>query len=372
MIEKIISIKNFWKNKINSKIYSYIRKTDNNFWASFLAHSPRVKLDMEHLLDQVANTTTEIGTKTTHNTTCATITVIAVIGIAVVFHIFGIMLIIIKSSEMSNQSILLMHLSFISIILLAEKAYIVYRYTNPLSVCLYGPWTAVVFYAMHTAYLLSLSILSIDRLLFAIYDVHYRAVFSRIKLYFGILAVWLIATGYGLMVHYAPDLKISQAFLANVFFSCNSFTVAFTLLAYFVIILRVKTNAKANICPHQSRDHLGKYAIPFCMVLFFFIFNMVPLLVVKKIEINNAHAWILSMIVIGMDCLKHLLDAMIYIFLQQSICKKLKSLCCKCCYSKETYSSIITRNKMASISSSSNSSLYDIGIGNEYSDVTLS
>lgn len=333
-------------------------------------------MEQEMLFHYVVNhTATTTMTNDSVTGTCLVIAGYVVIALAILLHIFGIMVIIIKSSEMCNQLLLLMHLSFVSIIMLAVITFSVYKHSNAIR-AEYKIWIVMLYYVMQIVYVCNLVLLTLDRLFVTFFDIRYRVIVTRCKLFVAIAAVWILAIGYGVIVKFSSDLNYSISAREKVSLAYSGFTVAFTFVTYVVIFVKVKCMASKLRANHSvSRDEFRKRLIPFLMVLGFFIFCMMPSIIEKQmyssIKSNSPHARTLMISLIDMQCLNHLLDPFIYIFFQRRIRKKLKALCCL--FTKSRYQYIRACRKMASISSERSSNrLNEIGIDNKCSVETES
>lgn len=291
-----------------------------------------------------------------------------IISIAILLHIFGIMLIIIKSSEITNQLILLMHLSFVSIILLAVTTFTIYKYSHAIR-SKYKIWFVVLYYVMQIVYICNQILLTADRVLMTFYEIRYNVIFTRTKLYVSIAIIWMLAIAYGVVVKFSGRLNYSISAKGKASVAYSGFAVAFTFVCYAVILIKVKCRtSKLRANSSLSRDQSNKRLIPLLMVIFFFVFSMLPSVIetqmYKNITAGRGDAQILSIGLIDLHCLNHMLDPFVYIFLQRRIRKKLKALCCGCTNGRYRY--IRTRRKMASTSSDLSNSLDEMGIDNKY------
>lgn len=329
-------------------------------------------MEQEILSHQVINHTTTSSIQIANSTVgmCLIMAGYVIIAVAILMHIFGIMLIIIKSSEMTNLLILLMHLSFISIILLAVTTFSIYKHLNSIR-SKYKMWLVVLYYIVKVAYICNLVLLTLDRLFMTFFDIRYRIIVTRTKLYIALAALWMIAIAYGVLVKFSTAINYTMSTREKVSLSYNGFAVLFTFAAYTVMSIKVKCMAsKLGTNNSVTRDLCHKRLIPFLMVLFFFMFSMLPSIIEKQLysrgdnKTSTEHARMVKIGLIDMHCLNHLLDPIIYILFQRCIRKKFKALCC-CICNKGRYQSIrMQRRKMISTSSDLSNSLDEIGIDN--------
>lgn len=261
---------------------------------------------------------------------------VIIIGVGILFHTLGIILIMSKSSEMSNQSILLVHLSVISFLALGTNMYAVHQKSYHI---LYSHVFITLYYTAYITYILNLILLTFDRLLMAFLNIRYEVFVTKTKTWMSLTAVWFIAIGYGFMVKYAPFYKNTTVFVENESFIYNGFVVCFTAIAYAAIAMKIKISASEVHSARLTRESTKKYIIPLVIVISFFLFNMLPSIVENKIQhhltkTQNRH---LTVALIGVNCLNNLVDAVVYIFLQNSIRRRLriylrKYMCIRCQY----------------------------------------
>lgn len=286
-----------------------------------------------------------------------------VIGIGVLFHVLGIVLIVSKSSEMSNQSVLLVHLSIATFLGLGTNVYAVHHRCFHI---LFSHNFIMIFYIAYITYILNLILLTMDRLLMAFLNIRYQAVMTKTKITISLVVVWLLAIGYGAMVKYAPFYKNTVVFVENESFIYNGFVVCFTAFSYMAILVKVKITANEVHSVRLVRENSKKYIIPLVIVLSFFLFNMLPSIIENKIQkkLTSTENRYLNIALIGVNCVNNLVDAIVYIFLQHSIRKRLRRylrryVCGRCRHDDEETSDSnekFSRRSQRLNTSSSNSS----------------
>jgi len=287
--------------------------------------------------DAAAANNTELTStaRMTAPVTCLIVLVYILIAVAILMHMIGIVLILTKSSEMTNQSRLLLHLSVVSIALLCLNVYAVYGFTVRKTNATFK----IAFYVIYIAYIVNLLLLTVDRLALAFMVLRYSQVMSRGLCYVQLAVLWILALTYGLAVRYVKSLNSSMALRHDVSFGYNGFVVCFTGLSYAIILVRVKTSASRVSSSHTvTRDLFKKYLIPVFLVSSFFLLNVFPALIERYIKQSRTPE--ITILLIGLNCLNNLFDPIIYIFLQRSIREKLNSLCHRCFHRITLYRTI--------------------------------
>lgn len=258
-----------------------------------------------------------------------------VIGIGILFHIIGILLIVSKSSEMSNQSILLVHLSVVSLLTLGTNIYAVHHKSFHI---FFSHYFIMVYYVAYITYILNLILLTLDRLLMAFVNIRYQSIVTRTKTTVSLIVTWLLAIGYGLMVKYASFYKNRYAFVENESFIYNGFVVCFTALSYTAIAIKIKVSARDVHSTRMVKENSKKYIIPLVIVFSFFLMNLLPPALQKAFpdQLTKTQTQYLTIGLIGVNCLNNLSDAIVYIFLQRTIRKRLmrytREYICKPCH----------------------------------------
>jgi len=267
-----------------------------------------------------------------------------IITVAFLFHIVGMILILTKSSEMTNQSLLLLHLSTTSIALLAVNVYAVYSFANSLPTNIQF---RVTFYTIYIAYVVNLLLLGMDRLALAFLDIRYSHVMSRKMFTLQIALLWILSVTFGLVTKYVAALNGNMNIRQEVSFSYNGFVVLFTAFSYVTIYIRVRSSREnvQSAGSTLSRDLFKKYLIPACLVLSYFLLNLVPSIIERFIN-NTAHRRDVTIALIGLNCLNNLVEPIIYVFLQRSIRQKLAALC-HLCFDRITIYRTISENQIS-------------------------
>lgn len=269
------------------------------------------------------------------------ILVYVVIGIAIFLHVSGVLLLLTRMSEMNNQSMLLIHFSLVSIPLLSINICAVhligtsrYREQN-----LNNSALVVGYYTIHVAYIVNLLLLTIDRLALAFLNLKYSFVMSR-KM-FGLQAVilWSVAVVYGMITKYVSPISDSPEVRHDVSFAYNGFVVAFAILSYTGIFIRLRmTSSSSTPSGTLSRDMSKRYLIPALLVTTFMTLNLFPAIIERFIVLDDTPSASANqtrhhddeLTLIGLNCLNILLGPIIYVVLQRTIREKLASICHGC------------------------------------------
>ena len=259
-----------------------------------------------------------------------------IIGLALFFHLLGMLLILtnkkrrngIVQHELSNQHLLLLHLSTVSIIGIFINAVAVYHKTHRIR---FPHYFIVVFFVAYIAYIINLVYLSFDRLLLVFSPLKYRKLASKITLVSALAILWVLAILYGIMMKYAKFIN-HGGYSKYASFVYNGFVVLITLIIYVIIICKVNisSNMHSKIVGQKKRTNIRKYIVPLLIVGTFFLFNIVPAIITSTTKFDRADIILL----IGINVLNYVSDPIIYIFIQPSIYKHLiksvKSLYYRC------------------------------------------
>ena len=247
-----------------------------------------------------------------------------VIALALFFHLLGIILILTNKSkrngiiqyEFSNQHLLLLHLSIVSIIGIFINSVAIYHKTHRIR---YPQYFVVIYYVAYIAYIINLVYLSFDRLVLVLFPLKYKKTDSKVLLMSGLAVLWVLAILYGIMMKYAKFIN-HGGYRKYASFVYNGLVVLVTLLIYVIIIRKVNLLSDMNsskITNKSKKANVKIYLVPFLIVGTFFLFNIVPAIVTSTTKFDRADLILL----IGINVLNYVSDPVIYIFIQPSIYK---------------------------------------------------
>ena len=271
-----------------------------------------------------------------------------VIVIAIFLHLSGILLLFSKLSEINNQTMLLMHYSVVSIILLCFNICTAHLTGSPRQTLQqhYHPAdsVAVGFYTIHIAFIVNLLLLTIDRLALSFLNLKYSFVMSRKMFCLQIVIMWIVAVVYGLITKYVSPIRESSSVQHDVSFAYNGFVVTFTLLSYAAIFIRVRITPTSSASVTLSRDLFKRYLIPLFLVAIFFLLNLTPTIIERFVIVvpltNYKEQRDVTLTLIGLNSLQLLFGPIIYVVLQRKMREKLSSLCHHCFHRISVYRTI--------------------------------
>ena len=248
-----------------------------------------------------------------------------IIALALFFHLLGMLLILTNKSkrngiiqhELSNQHLLLLHLSIVSIIGVFINAVAVYHKTHRIR---FPHYFIVVFFVAYIAYIINLVYLSFDRVILVLFPLKYRKIASKFILMIALTILWVLAILYGIMMKYAKFIN-HGGYSKYASFVYNGLVVLITLIIYVVIICKVNlsSNMHSKIVGQKKKTNIRKYIVPLLIVGTFFLFNIVPAIITSSTKFDRADVILL----IGVNVLNYVSDPIIYIFIQPSIYKHL-------------------------------------------------
>ena len=274
-----------------------------------------------------------------------------IIALALFFHLLGILLILtnkrkrngIVRHELSNQHLLLLHLSIVSIIGVFINAVAIYNQAHRIR---YPNYFIIIYYVAYIAYILNLVYLSFDRVVLVLLPLKYKKPGYKFVLMGALIMLWVLAILYGIMMKYAKFIN-HGGYRKYASFVYNGLVVLITLLIYVIIICKVNllSNVQSsNTTKNCNKRNIRKYIVPFLIVGTFFLFNIVPAIITATTKFDRADLILL----IGVNVLNYVSDPVIYIFIQPSIynhfTKSSKGLYQKCagisqCGSSKSFSS---------------------------------
>lgn len=281
-----------------------------------------------------------------------------IVALAIIFHIIGIAsLWKTKSREISNQSILLIHLSMTSFPSIILNAIAIYHKAHRM----YFPEGFIVCYNIsHMAYILSLIYLAFDRLLFVLLTLKYRIYIVRLVIIVALVILWCIALSYGVMMEFGKLVNHSW-YVQYSSYIYNGFVIVFTTVAYLSIIFKVIVSSRLVASSTvNAKTKIRKYAVPFCIVMTFFLFVFLPSLIANEVlpMITKYYRRTFLIGLIGLNVLNNVFDPIIYIFLQPKIRKKLRRYISRVCtHTKKTLSDTVVYKRKTRKEKASNCTL---------------
>ena len=247
-----------------------------------------------------------------------------IIALALFFHLLGILLILTNKKkrngvvrhELSNQHLLLLHLSIVSIIGVFINSVAIYNQAHRIR---YPHYFIVIYYVAYIAYIINLVYLSFDRLVLVLFPLKYKKSGYKFVLMGALIMLWVLAILYGIMMKYAKFIN-HGGFRKYASFFYNGLVVLITLLIYVIIICKI--NLISNVHSSKttknfSKRNIRKYIVPFLIVGTFFLFNIVPAVITATTKFDRADL----MLLIGVNVLNYVSDPVIYIFIQPAIYK---------------------------------------------------
>ena len=243
-----------------------------------------------------------------------------VIVIALLLNFLGILVLLRrKLKNISPQNILIIHMSFVSIINIFTNATAVYwkyhgsRFTNAF---------IVVYYFAHMAYILNLCLLSLDRFMFVAFPFRYRTKMTKVIVFSCLCVLWLLSIILGLLIEYG-DIA-NEWFRQNASYVYNGFVIAFSICIYTFIVVRTYHSSLINSNHLLIKKMKKLFIMPFLIVFTFFLFVFLPHLIAYNVQIKSKNTRkLLLLALIGINVLNNVSDPIIYMYLQPAARKKL-------------------------------------------------
>ena len=236
--------------------------------------------------------------------------------IAVALNIIGAK-ILLKNGirKITNQKLFLVHLSFVTLLSLATNIFAIFLKAS----CIKFPRSFIIcFYIVYIAYIGNLIILTGDRALFVWLVLRYKSVCTKTNAYKSIIASWVIAICYGVILQMCGLLTIPK-YVKYASFVYNGFTVLFTIVVYIFIALKVASSSKRVHVRRSSlaveRKKYKKHILPLYIALTFILFSIVPPLIVNEVEYDKEDTQIVVLGMIGVNMLNSISDPVTYILL---------------------------------------------------------
>ena len=244
-----------------------------------------------------------------------------IIILGIIFHTVCILLSWSKNTRTSNQSILLVHFSLVSIVSLSTNIYSTHHKTYSIR---FSEQYIQCFYVIYINYILNLMLLTTDRLLLALLSIKYATIVKRRYIFLFLLLSWLAAISYGIVLRYTNFYKNLIRKTSGISLIYNGCVVGYTILSYVVIGVIVNRSAKAS--GQSSRKSFLSHITPLAIVGSFFFFNVFPALLILwiKMDVQSKSFQYLVVGLIGVNCLNNVTDAILYVFLQRRIRRRFK------------------------------------------------
>ena len=237
-------------------------------------------------------------------------------------HVLGIICIISIRKKWKNQHKILLNLSvsvlFLMLISIPCNVYIFLIYKDHVSKNFYQSLPTLYnvafgfYFLCCVSYFLSLSLMTLDRLIAVLKPHKYRQMYSKKRCSYTIFGSWIISLILVLSLYVLRLLywlfKL-QTVLVSVSFLF--YIVSYTMIFYYVYQMR--TNVSVNV----SRFNKKTLIVPISVVVSSFLFYVIPLVswtFTKYIDVHTTHAIYISIIYFGV-----LLDAVLYISFQPNI-----------------------------------------------------
>lgn len=164
-----------------------------------------------------------------------------VVTLAIAFHALGIGLLWnMKLRKFSNQRILLLHLSIVSLPNILLNAIAIYHKAHRM---FFPEGFIPCYFIFHMAYILALVYIAFDGLLLVVMTLKYRVFITRLKLKVALIVLWCVAVAYGLMVQFASFANRAWYSKYSSYFY-NGFVIGFTTFAYIFIVIKVLISSR--------------------------------------------------------------------------------------------------------------------------------
>ena len=241
----------------------------------------------------------------------------SIIGIGLVFNIFGIILLIrAKRRVLQNQSIFLIHLSLVAIICLLANGVAIYFKASRI---LFPKWYIIAFYVSYIAYITNLVFLTLDRLIFIVFYSKYHQLITRMRAIVLLFMIWIMAISYGLAIQYGNLTKL-RGYTIYSSYVYNGFVVVVSTVVYVAISVKVyQTSLRVGTATKVL--HKKKYLIPLFIVISFFISEVFPSIIVHVVKVLKSDFNLMIVVLIGVNVFTYICDPIIYVFVQPKVRK---------------------------------------------------
>jgi len=252
----------------------------------------------------------------------------------------------------TNQSLLLIHLSFVSFFCIATNVWAVFIQGYGMRG---GRDFVVTYYVAYLAYVANLIFLTLDRLLFVLLNLKYTKYVNKYVVGIVICVMWMVSIVYALVLKYAKfDRATYFTYSHHVY---NGFTTAFAVAAYLTIFVKVflsaRVSSSSSIQQQKSKKILKKFLLPFAIVMTFFLFNYLPGILTAHVTFKEEGRTKLFVIgLIGVNILNLVSDPLFYVFLQPKIKRKLRMYVAKLLGTTTTM--IVSSSKSSRVASTTN------------------
>ena len=242
--------------------------------------------------------------------------------LATFFNFLAMMLQIstLKRRNLSNQSVLLIHLNGVAFTNIFVNAWAVAIYGFKSVFGIKQRIFVVVYTTAHIAYIMNLFFLTLDRLLYVLLKLSYKKYMKSYLLIISVFMIWIVSIAYGFFLKYGTyNRKHFSTYAHHVY---NGFTTAFAAVAYIIIIAKVLVSSKIAGASSESkvkgRKQIRKFLLPFLIVMTFFLFTYLPGIITAHTDLGDQQG-ILIIGLIGVNILNIISDPLLYIFLQPKI-----------------------------------------------------
>ena len=243
---------------------------------------------------------------------------ILVIVAAFLLNILGICLLIKrKLKNLTTQNILIIHLSFVSIVNICTNTTALYwkfHNTN------FTEAFIAVYYFAHMGYVINLSLLVFDRFLCIAFPFYYKRKMTKFITFIEFGFLWLFSSAFGFLIHYSYLKNFISTYGSYVY---NGFLCVFYLCVYIFIIIKMYCSTTS-----VGRELHSKklFLIPTLIVFSFFLFVFLPHVIAYNVKLkskNSKHLLLLGLI--GINMVNNVSDPIIYIYLQKNARQQLAS-----------------------------------------------
>ena len=284
------------------------------------------------------HTVNQTGTKTAEMTALYGIDFL-LIGMAFLLNKLGIVLLLkAKTCGINNQNVLLVHLSFVSILCLCLISAGLFWKSNHVQ---FPNWYITLFYVTSMAYLCNLLAMIIDRLLFVLLRMKYSIVITKTVIVMMIVIIWVVAVSCGAVYSKLKNLTIKDRENASHIY--NGLFMTISVVSYFIIELDLlrspptqRYEYRNSKMPDRKEKRKGgiqrrKYLTTFVIVLPFFFLSVLPSFILESLEKEMSYFDILTVVFLGVNVTNYLIVPIIYIFTQPKV--------------RELFDSFFTRTK---------------------------
>ena len=246
---------------------------------------------------------------------------------AVILEVAGIYLLM-SQTKRRISDLLLAHFTFVELVFVVSH----WRFKDFTVESLIAPYPSYV-QNVHTCLIiqqvLSLLLLSFDRVLAVKFPLRYKVIITKTKLYIGLVISWVISASHMLLmlnVHEnsdgVHDHSDSESCFQMVDFVWSCISVVGLSISYIYIIFKVERRRKRLFQQHgdtlQTHSQNLKYKVPFVIILTSLLFMLIP-----GILMFFVHSDLIVVIAIALFWLNYLSDPLVYILGSKKIKERL-------------------------------------------------